>query len=59
MDQVRPYYDVKCNSSAVVVEILAALGTGFVCSSKVNFKSAVSPLGHRSLKVNELNELKD
>ncbi|XP_060717351.1 antizyme inhibitor 1a [Tachysurus vachellii] len=34
MDQVRPFYDVKCNSSAVVVEILAALGTGFVCSNK-------------------------
>ncbi|KAM9436684.1 antizyme inhibitor 1a isoform 1-T4 [Clarias gariepinus] len=34
MEQVRPFYDVKCNSSAVVVEILAALGTGFVCSSK-------------------------
>ncbi|XP_026870105.1 antizyme inhibitor 1a [Electrophorus electricus] len=34
MDQVRPFYTVKCNSSPVVVEILAALGTGFVCSSK-------------------------
>ncbi|KAI5611984.1 antizyme inhibitor 1 [Silurus asotus] len=34
MDRVRPFYEVKCNSSAAVVEILAALGTGFVCSSK-------------------------
>ncbi|XP_062841370.1 antizyme inhibitor 1a [Trichomycterus rosablanca] len=34
MEQVRPFYLVKCNTSPVVVEILAALGTGFVCSSK-------------------------
>lgn len=34
MNQVRPFYQVKCNSNAVVVEILAALGTGFICSSK-------------------------
>ncbi|XP_051999678.1 antizyme inhibitor 1a [Xyrauchen texanus] len=34
MEQFRPFYTVKCNSSPVVVEILAALGTGFVCSNK-------------------------
>uniref|UniRef100_A0A671LHA8 Antizyme inhibitor 1-like n=1 Tax=Sinocyclocheilus anshuiensis TaxID=1608454 RepID=A0A671LHA8_9TELE len=34
MDQIRPFYTVKSNSSPVVVEILAALGTGFVCSNK-------------------------
>ncbi|XP_048009130.1 antizyme inhibitor 1a isoform X2 [Megalobrama amblycephala] len=34
MDQIRPFYAVKSNSSPVVVEILAALGTGFVCSNK-------------------------
>ncbi|XP_066534265.1 antizyme inhibitor 1a [Hoplias malabaricus] len=34
MDQVRPFYTVKCNSSPVVIEILAALGTGFICSNK-------------------------
>ncbi|XP_076868602.1 antizyme inhibitor 1a [Brachyhypopomus gauderio] len=34
MDQVRPFYTVKCNSSPVVLEVLAMLGTGFVCSNK-------------------------
>ncbi|XP_072548585.1 antizyme inhibitor 1a [Salminus brasiliensis] len=34
MEQVRPFYVVKCNGSPVVIEILAALGTGFICSSK-------------------------
>ncbi|KAK2903654.1 hypothetical protein QQF64_009172 [Cirrhinus molitorella] len=34
MDQIRPFYAVRSNSSPVVVEILAALGTGFVCSNK-------------------------
>lgn len=38
MDQIRPFYAVKSNSSPVVIEILAALGTGFVCSNKVNIK---------------------
>ncbi|XP_053467565.1 antizyme inhibitor 1a isoform X1 [Ictalurus furcatus] len=42
MDHVRPFYDMKCNSSAVVVEILAALGTGFVCSSKNELELAKS-----------------
>ncbi|XP_026139131.1 antizyme inhibitor 1a isoform X1 [Carassius auratus] len=34
MDQIRPFYTIRSNSSPVVVEILAALGTGFVCSNK-------------------------
>uniref|UniRef100_A0A673JWC5 Antizyme inhibitor 1-like n=1 Tax=Sinocyclocheilus rhinocerous TaxID=307959 RepID=A0A673JWC5_9TELE len=34
MDPIQPFYTVKSNSSPVVVEILAALGTGFVCSNK-------------------------
>ncbi len=38
IDQIRPFYTVKSNSSPVVVEVLAALGTGFVCSNKVNIK---------------------
>lgn len=32
--QLRPYYPVKCNSSPAVIEILASLGLGFVCSNK-------------------------
>lgn len=34
MERVRPFYTVRCNSSPVVIELLADLGTGFVCSSK-------------------------
>lgn len=34
MDQIRPFYTVKSNSSPVVVELLASLGTGFICSNK-------------------------
>ncbi|KAI2654861.1 Antizyme inhibitor 1 [Labeo rohita] len=34
MEQIQPFYTVRSNSSPVVVEILAALGTGFVCSNK-------------------------
>lgn len=34
MAQTRPYYEVRCNSSPAVIEVLAALGTGFVCSNK-------------------------
>lgn len=35
MPRVRPYYAVKCNSSPVVLELLAGLGLGFDCASKV------------------------
>ncbi|KAM9164171.1 antizyme inhibitor 1 isoform 1-T2 [Pangshura tecta] len=34
MAPVKPFYTVKCNSSPGVLEILAALGIGFACSSK-------------------------
>ncbi|KAM6967804.1 antizyme inhibitor 1-like [Aplochiton taeniatus] len=34
MNHIRPFYSVKCNSSTAVVELLAALGTGFVCANK-------------------------
>lgn len=32
--QIKPFYTVKCNSTPAVLEILAALGTGFACSNK-------------------------
>ncbi|XP_038580450.1 antizyme inhibitor 1b [Micropterus salmoides] len=32
--QLQPYYPVKCNSSPAVIEVLAALGLGFVCANK-------------------------
>ncbi|KAM9352844.1 antizyme inhibitor 1-like [Symphorus nematophorus] len=34
MAQIRPYYPVRCNSSPTVIEVLAALGTGFICTNK-------------------------
>lgn len=34
--QLQPYYPVKCNSSPVVLQVLASLGLGFVCTNKVN-----------------------
>ncbi|XP_031734472.1 antizyme inhibitor 1 isoform X2 [Anarrhichthys ocellatus] len=34
MPQIRPYYAVRCNSSPAVIEVLAALGTGFICTNK-------------------------
>ncbi|KAM4631406.1 antizyme inhibitor 1b [Polymixia lowei] len=33
--QLRPYYPVKCNSSPAVIEVLASLGLGFICTNKV------------------------
>ncbi|XP_053736778.1 antizyme inhibitor 1a [Synchiropus splendidus] len=34
MAEIRPFYTVRCNSSPVIIEVLAALGTGFICSNK-------------------------
>ncbi|XP_034729673.1 antizyme inhibitor 1-like [Etheostoma cragini] len=34
MAQIRPYYAVRCNSCPAVIEVLAALGTGFICTNK-------------------------
>lgn len=41
MSQIRPYYAVRCNSSPAVIEVLAALGTGFICTNKVLFEYTV------------------
>jgi len=34
LPRVEPFYAVKCNDTTVVLEVLAALGTGFDCASK-------------------------
>lgn len=39
---VRPFYPVKCNSSPAVIEILAALGVGFVCANRVTLSCFTS-----------------
>ncbi|XP_068615234.1 antizyme inhibitor 1-like [Brachionichthys hirsutus] len=38
MAQIRPYYAVRCNSSPTVIKVLAALGTGFICTNKSEFE---------------------
>lgn len=35
MPRVKPYYAVKCNGVPIILEVLAALGIGFDCASKV------------------------
>ncbi|XP_075054681.1 antizyme inhibitor 2-like [Mixophyes fleayi] len=35
---VRPFYAVKCNSSDEILQVLAALGTGFDCASQTEIK---------------------
>lgn len=35
--QLQPYFPVRCNSSPAVIEVLASLGLGFVCTNKVSF----------------------
>ncbi|XP_060631676.2 antizyme inhibitor 1 [Anolis sagrei] len=44
MAPIKPFYNVKCNSTPGVLEILAALGTGFACSNK-NEMALVQDLG--------------
>lgn len=34
MPRVKPFYAVKCNDDLTVLELLAAMGTGFDCASK-------------------------
>lgn len=38
LPRVEPFYAVKCNDSLTVLEVLASLGTGFDCASKVDLK---------------------
>ncbi|XP_063807325.1 ornithine decarboxylase-like [Pseudophryne corroboree] len=38
LPRVRPFYAVKCNSSIEVLQVLAALGTGFDCASKTEIQ---------------------
>ncbi|XP_066479161.1 antizyme inhibitor 1 [Tiliqua scincoides] len=44
MAPIKPFYNVKCNSTPGVLEILAALGIGFACSSKTEM-AMVQDLG--------------
>ncbi|KAM9308649.1 antizyme inhibitor 1 [Gastrophryne carolinensis] len=44
MGHIKPFYPVKCNSTPAVLEILSALGVGFVCVNK-NEMTMVYDLG--------------
>ena len=33
--KIHPFYALKCNSDPVLLKLLASLGAGFDCSSKV------------------------
>ena len=41
---VQPFYAVKCNTDPVLLQMLAALGCGFDCASKVRGVSPPSSL---------------
>ncbi|XP_074600758.1 ornithine decarboxylase-like [Brevipalpus obovatus] len=41
MPRVNPFYAIKCNSSRVVLEILAGLGLGFDCASKAEIDTVL------------------
>jgi len=42
MPRVKPFYAVKCNDDLTVLELLAALGTGFDCASKAEMQRVLS-----------------
>jgi len=42
LPRVEPFYAVKCNNSDKVLELLAALGTGFDCASKGEIEQVLS-----------------
>ncbi|XP_067005986.1 ornithine decarboxylase 1 [Anabrus simplex] len=41
LPRVEPHYAVKCNDSYSVLEVLAALGTGFDCASKTEINKVL------------------
>lgn len=41
MPRVKPFYAVKCNDNQTVLELLAALGTGFDCASKAEIQKVM------------------
>jgi len=41
LPRVRPFYAVKCNNDKVLLDSLAALGTGFDCATEAEFRSMI------------------
>ncbi|KAB5563048.1 pyridoxal-dependent decarboxylase [Coniochaeta sp. 2T2.1] len=42
LPRVKPFYAVKCNPDPKVLELLAALGTGFDCASKAEIEQVLN-----------------
>eukprot|EP00729_Bicosta_minor_P013678 gene13678-13491_t len=42
LPRVRPFYAVKCNNDKVLLDALAALGTGFDCATEAEFTSMMA-----------------
>ncbi|KAI0124171.1 pyridoxal-dependent decarboxylase [Xylariales sp. AK1849] len=42
MPRVKPFYAVKCNPDPRVIQLLAALGTGFDCASKAEIEQILN-----------------
>lgn len=42
LPRVQPFYAVKCNDCQIVLEVLAALGTGFDCASKAEINKVLN-----------------
>lgn len=42
LPRLQPYYSVKCNDNLTVLEILAALGSCFNCTSKTEINKVLS-----------------
>ncbi|KAI1147286.1 ornithine decarboxylase [Nemania diffusa] len=41
LPRVKPFYAVKCNPDSKVIQLLAALGTGFDCASKAEIEQVL------------------
>lgn len=57
MPRVEPYYAVKCNNDPGILQVLAALGTGFDCASKAEIEQVLS-LGVDSSRIVYANPCK-
>lgn len=42
LPRLQPFYSVKCNDDPTVLEILAALGSGFNCASKTEINKILN-----------------
>ena len=53
LPKIHPFYAVKCNPEPVLLKLLASLGTGFDCASKVCIIMCMVPTGLMSASLHE------